>query len=161
EPRRGRVRRPERVRHPAPSESAPLVRDRRALLPGRASCPPRGQGLLRRAAHDVPAHRADRRAGADSLEPQQRAEGPADPPYASSLVNASTASSAVELRATVTRGIKNESAAPSATTPAANSNAGRALDAIADSMMCRRVETSPADAFAGAAKFTPRACRLV
>ena len=58
--------------HRAP-EPAPVVRDRRALLPRRAPGPARGQGVLRGAAGHVPHHRAHRRARPHPLEPQQRA----------------------------------------------------------------------------------------
>ena len=54
EPRRGRVRRSADASTSAAPEPAPLVRDRRALLPRRAPRPARGQGVLRGAARDVP-----------------------------------------------------------------------------------------------------------
>ena len=57
------------------AEPAPVVRDRRALLPRRAPRPARRPGVLRGAARDVPDDRAHGRARARPLEPQQRAEG--------------------------------------------------------------------------------------
>ena len=70
---------PQRFDIHRPPEPAPVVRHRRALLPRRAPRPARGPGLLRGAARHVPDHRADRPAAAHALQPQQRAEGAADP----------------------------------------------------------------------------------
>ena len=59
-------------------QPAPVVRHRRALLPGCPPGPPRGPGVLRRGAVDVLDHRAHGRPGAGPVEPQQRLQADAD-----------------------------------------------------------------------------------
>ena len=81
EPRRDRVRRPEHVRHPPLAQPAPLVRHRRALLPGRAPRPPRRSGVLRRGAVHLLRDRAHRRSGPSALEPQRGLQAHADAPH--------------------------------------------------------------------------------
>ena len=74
EPRPRRVRRPAPLRHLAVAQPAPVVRDRRALLPRRAPRPARRPGVLRGGARHLLADRRHRRAGARAEQPQQRAQ---------------------------------------------------------------------------------------
>ncbi len=79
QPRRGRVHRPGEVRHRPRPEQAPVLRLRRAFLPGRIAGAHGDEQLLLRTDPADQVHRTGRQARTDGDDLRRRPQAPADP----------------------------------------------------------------------------------